>query len=636
MRRRLASIGIIGTTLAIVLMPPATARPVVEDLPAGRFPQTISMQTIPDTTIDQRVVVSATATSLLPVTVAVDGACRVEQIAGGSLIIATQPGECAVSANQSGDDLWLPAPSVQQTFMFIGGDAGVRMDTVGPDWVLAAQGLPMDVTVKVASDDPSGVLPTGSVTATIIPVPGGPTCASCPSQTATLGTNGLASITFSGAVTANMTPSRYGIRFEYSGDFRYAAGSLSVVNVSIVPPGEVIPGTLPMVVSIGDSYISGEAGRWAGNALDSLLAWRTDVGADTYLDLGGMAESIPGCHRGKNSEIHIDQAGARVVAVNLACSGAETVTSSGQQFKPGLDFAQNEALRQRGQALELYRLASANPGRVAMVVQSIGGNDFQFGPVVKTCLLRFLNPNGSPCKEVDSIRALFDTANVTVQLAKITGAIGNVDNAMTEAGYGPDQWDLLVQDYPSPIPGDKDRLRFGETYRRQAEGGCGMYNDDLDFANNTMLTTINTTVRRAVAKSGLTNAHFLDLSNAYVGNRLCEKGVDLVGPSRDVRRWTDTGAMLGSEWVAPIRIESFVTEPYQLQESMHPNYWGQLTNQACVKLAWNDGKVRGGSCVRTGGIYPNLDGDDRTYPVMALIDVDEAPTGDARPATAGG
>lgn len=625
---------LVATTL---LIPPVVARPMADDPPAGRFPQTIVMATIPDTTIDQQVVVSATATSLLPVTVSVDGACRVEQVPGGSVIVATAPGECAVSANQSGDEFWLPAPSAQQTFMFIGGQAGVTMAIDGPSWLLAAQGLPLQVPVRVVSDDPKGVQPVGTVTATIIPVPGGPVCPTCTPQVATIGADGRATVTFAGTVTSTMTPGGYGLRLDYSGDARYAAGSLNVVTVAIVPPGEVMATDLPIVVSIGDSYISGEAGRWAGNALYSPYARRTDVGADAYLDLGSLAESTPGCHRGKNSEIHIDQAGAKVVAVNLACSGAETATSRGEAgFKPGLDFAQDESLNQRGQALELYRLASANPGRVRMVVQSIGGNDFQFGPVVKTCLQEFLDPRGgTPCKDSPQVQALFDTPNVALQLAKITGAIANVDNAMVEAGYRSNEWDLLVQDYPSPIPGDADRLRYGQTYKRQSEGGCGLFDVDLNFANNTMLTTINTTVRRAVRASGLPNAHFLDLSNAYVGNRLCEKGADLVGPSRPVKQWTDDGAMLGSEWVAPVRLESFLEGPYQLQESMHPNYWGQLTNQACVKLAWNGGDVRGGSCVRTGGIYPNLDGDDRTYPVMALVALADAPSVDARPLTAG-
>ena len=52
---------------------------------------------------------------------------------------------------------------------------------------------------------------------------------------------------------------------------------------------------------------------------------------------------------------------------------------------------------------------------------------------------------------------------------------------------------------------------------------------------------------------------------------------------------------------------------------MHPNYWGQLANQVCVKLAWNDGDVRGGTCVRGDGAYDPASGTNRTYPVMSLL-----------------
>ena len=50
-----------------------------------------------------------------------------------------------------------------------------------------------------------------------------------------------------------------------------------------------------------------------------------------------------------------------------------------------------------------------------------------------------------------------------------------------------------------------------------------------------------------------------------------------------------------------------VDGPYDIGESLHPNYWGGLTNQACLKLVYNGGNVRGGSCIRAEGIYPNLD-----------------------------
>src|SRR4029450_5128294 len=86
----------------------------------------------------------------------------------------------------------------------------------------------------------------------------------------------------------------------------------------------------PWIVSVGDSAISGEAGRWAGNTNNSPSL--TDAGGPTpyYDNTGNPAETIPGCHRSKAAQIHI---GGGVNSENLACSGAKTSTDAG-----GTDF----------------------------------------------------------------------------------------------------------------------------------------------------------------------------------------------------------------------------------------------------------------------------------------------------------
>src|ERR1700754_2622383 len=89
------------------------------------------------------------------------------------------------------------------------------------------------------------------------------------------------------------------------------------------------------VVTVGDSAISGEAGRWAGNTNGSPS--RTDaLGPSAYYDnAAGTGEAIPGCHRSKAAEVHI----GGVDSFNLACSGARTYSRvSDGKFKPGIDF----------------------------------------------------------------------------------------------------------------------------------------------------------------------------------------------------------------------------------------------------------------------------------------------------------
>jgi hypothetical protein len=60
----------------------------------------------------------------------------------------------------------------------------------------------------------------------------------------------------------------------------------------------------PWVVTVGDSAISGEAGRWAGNS--NVSPAYVDTGANAYYDNAtGTGEAIPGCHRSKAAEAHI-------------------------------------------------------------------------------------------------------------------------------------------------------------------------------------------------------------------------------------------------------------------------------------------------------------------------------------------
>ena len=72
----------------------------------------------------------------------------------------------------------------------------------------------------------------------------------------------------------------------------------------------------PYAVSLGDSYISGEAGRWAGNTNES--SSKIDaLGSSAYDDnASGNGELIEGCHRSRSAEVHF---GGGVEGENLAC-----------------------------------------------------------------------------------------------------------------------------------------------------------------------------------------------------------------------------------------------------------------------------------------------------------------------------
>ena len=69
---------------------------------------------------------------------------------------------------------------------------------------------------------------------------------------------------------------------------------------------------------------------------------------------------------------------------------------------------------------------------------------------------------------------------------------------------------------------------------------------------------------------------------------------------QEVKKRGYDGAVDKTEWIDQIRTVSTATSNYYIQESLHPNYWGQLAERSCVRMAYNGGAVRGGSCTIAG------------------------------------
>jgi hypothetical protein len=350
----------------------------------------------------------------------------------------------------------------------------------------------------------------------------------------------------------------------------------------------------PWTVSMGDSYISGEAGRWAGNTNGS--SSKIDaLGSSAYAD-NGSGESIAGCHRSKSAEVYT---GGGVNGENLACSGAKTSSFSTEGlFKPGIDFYNSGG--HEGQALMLQHFAASH--NVRLIGLSIGGNNFNFAGIVQTCVEDWLlSPSWWPdyCSSEGSVTSNFSSSNVATQKAAITGAIHNIATAMSAAGYSSSQYTIEVQDYPSPIPNGSGFRYSQNGYTRQTVGGCGFWNTDANYANSTMLPTINGAVFGAAAASGLPNVTTMDLSSALNGHRLCEKGVGLL-EEEGLSSWTSPEAANKSEWVNQIRTISAIFPPYEIQEDLHPNYWAQLALRNCLTQAYNAGSPRGGTCTISG------------------------------------
>lgn len=364
----------------------------------------------------------------------------------------------------------------------------------------------------------------------------------------------------------------------------------------------------PWIVSVGDSYISGEAGRWAGNTNNG-ESIHDALGSTAYFDNAtNTGEQINRCHRSKAAEIII---GGGVSSLNLACSGAKTSTyTDGSEFKPGLDFYSSGG--NQGQALMLQNFAATH--NVKMVVASIGGNNFNFSGIVTQCVINFLgSPSWWPdyCKDDAIVTNAMSTSSVNARRTEIAGAFQNIRQAMRNAGYADGSWTLVVSNYMSPIP-NSSGFRYSESgYTRHSTGGCGFWNADANYANATLLPKINQTIAEAVTASGVAGVKNLNVATAFNGRRLCENTVGLY-EEKGLANWTRPGAVDKTEWINTIRTAT-ATGNYYIQESLHPNFWGQKALRNCVRQVWNSGTVRGGTCVR-GGTGLNAVGE----PLMTL------------------
>jgi len=423
----------------------------------------------------------------------------------------------------------------------------------------------------------------------------------------------------------------------------------------------------PWVVSLGDSYVSGEAGRWAGNVEQAGDAHRIDAGhSDAYDDRNygtpSEEESTPKCHRSHSAEIHI---GEGVESLNLACSGARsgsrresTVVSVfpkleyGWNWKPGLDFCgpgKHEAAcpegisvgpsgerkplepGEEGQALMLEHFAEAH--NVKMVLVGIGGNDFEFSTLVKECgkvwgvgyvtlLGRLLS-----CSTDPSTFTRLEAPNVRIVTEKIEQAIKNVAQAMRAAGYSQSQYTLAVQTYPDPIAPATNNRWGAWDIRRFGSGGCPLTEVDEEWARNTIIPTVNGALLQAVEHLGLSNAITLNWTNAFEWHLLCENGVGDVADAWNLP--SEEAGANGSEWVNRVWVESDelktgeLEPPLEENESLHPNYWGQLALRNCLRQAYHGvhGTPTGGTCIRperSGPLYTPFEPNAQAEPSMVF------------------
>lgn len=337
-----------------------------------------------------------------------------------------------------------------------------------------------------------------------------------------------------------------------------AAGLASVA----APSAHASPGTGPTaVVTMGDSYISGEAGRWLGNSLTNSgsrngtdRAW-TGSAYDPSRVYGSTAG---GCHRSDTAEVK--SAGAIASSlVNLACSGATTdnvirASQGGQAYK--------------GEAPQADQLAAVAASHdVELIALSIGGNDLGFADIIATCAKDYIVWY-SYCH--DDQQAEVD-ARIDGVMADVGRSVDEIRAVMTAAGYTSSDYRIVLQSYPSPIPRAAENRYAESGWARTNTGGCPFWNADSTWARDSLVPQLANRLKGVAAAKGV---QFMDLRDALQGREVCAK------TSKQVSSTVPASAA-SSEWARWIDSQS--TQGL-VQESMHPNAYGQQALGRCLAL----------------------------------------------------
>ncbi|WP_338120154.1 GDSL-type esterase/lipase family protein [Streptomyces agglomeratus] len=333
------------------------------------------------------------------------------------------------------------------------------------------------------------------------------------------------------------------------------------------------------IVSMGDSYISGEAGRWQGNSLTnsgsrdgSDRAW-TGSGYDPGRVYGPTA--VNGCHRSDSAEVR-SATGTAQALINIACSGATTknvfrAASGGTPYK-------GEA----PQADQLAGIAAAN--NVKVIALSVGGNDLGFADIITACAADYMVWY-SYCHDDQQVAV---DAKIDAAMAGVGKAVDEIRAVMSAGGYAASAYRIVLQSYPSPIPRAAENRYAESGWTRVSTGGCPFWNKDSDWARDSLVPQIAGRLKGVAAAKGV---EFLDLRDMLQGREVCAKQSRLVNA-------TQPPSATSSEWARWIDSDS---TQGPVQESMHPNYYGQLAQGRCLGLVYAAPAGGAHTCRNTAG-----------------------------------
>lgn len=359
------------------------------------------------------------------------------------------------------------------------------------------------------------------------------------------------------------------------GRLRWAAsiaGAFALALLAGAPSALAVPGSpRAAIAALGDSFISGEGGRWLGNGSEPFgTRSGTDRAAVDCGDWDGCSyepELIYGaseendCHRSdvapiRSAPIAVDE------RLNLACSGAkaENLWPSGLGGRAHF-----------GEAPEADQLAAlAARDDVRLVVVTVGANDLGFGELVAECALDWArSPEDEPDLCHADAQAEID-ATLPAARRRAQKALAGVRQTMAGAGYARSDYRLVVMGYASPFPAGR-WFRYPESgWSRLRLGGCPVWNADASWAAGAGTGSMVAALHAAATALG---AEFLDVRQALDGHQLCDRRARRVGAGGP--------SPASAEWVRRL---SFLQG--SSRESLHPNAYGQRALGACLGLLY--------------------------------------------------
>jgi len=229
------------------------------------------------------------------------------------------------------------------------------------------------------------------------------------------------------------------------------------------------------VVVLGDSVAAGD-------------------GAGDY-EPGTRGENGNWCHRSPHAYVH--HTGLGGAAVNLACSGADSADVA---------FPGPGHYTERSQARRLVGVARQY--RVHTVVLQVGANDDgSLTSIGLTCVRAFIDVREPACR---------DTIGPQVPERTRSGAAGveraarDVQAAMTEAGYAPPEYTLVLTSYAPPVTGKMISVPIAI--------GCPFSRPDAAWGHDVLFPAFSDALGGVAQRVG---ARFLDLDLATDGHEAC-------------------------------------------------------------------------------------------------------------------